>query len=58
MDESLRGYTWSNDRGEKQEGWQKPPVPPEVTKLMLVSDTHRYLHLSHQGTSDDQKQSQ
>lgn len=40
MDESLRGYAWSNDRGEKQEGWQKPLVPPEVTKLMSVSDTH------------------
>lgn len=39
MGKSLRGHTWSNDRGEKREGWQKPMGPPEVMKIMLVSDT-------------------
>lgn len=29
----------SNDRGEKQEGWQKPLVPPEVTAY-VAPDTH------------------
>lgn len=42
-----KGYGWSHDTREKQEGWQKPVMSLKAIKLMFVTDIH--CSLSFQG---------